>query len=253
MTFCLGMKVADGLVGIADTRVTTGTERITARKVTIHQHRQHTMFLMTSGLRSVRDKALTYFEEVIDQNDESFDRLYKAVNAFAAQIRRVAKEDKKAIEDSGLRFNLHALVGGQLENDSEHKLYLIYPEANWVEVGQGSPYVIIGESGYGKPLLDRVLRYETPLDLALKVGYLAFDATRTSATDVDFPLDIVLYRQGSFHMAEQRYTAEELKPTSDWWQQHMQLMVHEAPSEWIEKSLSQLDPAPSDPPRSQVL
>jgi putative proteasome-type protease len=240
MSFCLGMKVADGLVAIADTRVTTGTERITARKVTIHQHRQHTMFLMTSGLRSVRDKALTYFEEVIDQSDESFDRLYKSVNAFAAQIRRVAREDKKAIEEGGLRFNLHALVGGQLENDKEHKLYLIYPQANWVEVGQGSPYVIIGESGYGKPLLDRVLRYETPLETALKVGYLAFDATRTSATDVDFPLDIVLYRAGTFAMVEQRYTADELMPTSDWWQKHMQMIVSEAPADWIQSALGRL-------------
>ncbi len=241
MSFCLGMKVADGLVAIADTRVTTGTERITARKVTIHQHRQHSMFLMTSGLRSVRDKALTYFEEVIDQSDESFDRLYKAVNAFSSQIRRVAKEDKRAIEEGGLRFNLHALVGGQLENDAEHKLYLIYPQANWVEVGQGSPYVIIGETGYGKPLLDRVLRYDTQLETALKVGYLAFDATRTSATDVDFPLDIVLYRAGTFIMAEQRYTAEELMPTSDWWQKNMQKIVAEAPAEWMQKALDRLE------------
>lgn len=241
MSFCLGIKVAQGLVGIADTRVTTGTERITARKVTIHEHRQHSMFLMTSGLRSVRDKALTYFEEVIEESDESFDRMYKAVNSFSGQIRRVAKEDKRAIEESGLRFNLHALVGGQLENDKEHKLYLIYPQANWVEVGQGSPYVIIGESGYGKPLLDRVLRYDTPLDLALKVGYLAFDATRTSATDVDFPLDIVLYRKGTFVMAEQRYMAEELMPTSDWWQEHMQKIVSEVPADWIQKALDRLD------------
>jgi len=59
MTFCVGMKVQDGLVGIADTRITTGTEYITARKLTIHQHGKHSIFIMTSGLRSVRDKALT--------------------------------------------------------------------------------------------------------------------------------------------------------------------------------------------------
>jgi len=104
----------------------------------------------------------------------------------------------------------------------------------------GSPYVIIGESGYGKPLLDRVLRYQTPLETALKVGYLAFDATRTSATDVDFPLDIVLYRTGSFVMAEQRYTAEELMPTSDWWQENMQKIVAEAPAEWMKKAIDRL-------------
>ena len=129
MTFCLAMKVESGLVGIADTRVTTGSEHITARKVSIHQHGRHSMFLMTSGLRSARDKALTYFEETIEQNDEAFDKLYKAVNAFAQQVRRVAEEDKDALEESGLRFNLYAIVGGQLENDSEHKLYLLYPKA----------------------------------------------------------------------------------------------------------------------------
>jgi len=186
MTFCLGMKVQDGLIGIADTRVTTGVECITARKVSIHQHGRHSMFLMTSGLRSVRDKAVTYFEEVIGESDETFDKLYKAVNVLARQIRRVAEEDREPLDKSGLPFNLHALVGGQLENDPEHKLYLLYPAGNWVEVSEGTPYCIIGESGYGKPLLDRVLRYESSMDRALKVGFLALTppgpARRASST-----------------------------------------------------------------------
>ena len=139
MTFCLGMKVEDGLIGIADTRVTTGVECITARKVSIHQHGRHSMFLMTSGLRSVRDKAVTYFDEAISEGDQTFDKLFKAVNVFAAQIRRVAQEDKEALGKAGLTFDLHALVGGQLENDQEHKLYLIYPQGNWVEVSEGTP------------------------------------------------------------------------------------------------------------------
>ena len=117
MTFCLGIKTEQGLVGIADTRITTGTQRLTARKVSIHEYGGHPMFVMTSGLRSVRDKALTYFDEVIDESEHSFDRLYKAVNALARQIRRVAKEDEKALNKAGLRFNLHALVGGQLSGD----------------------------------------------------------------------------------------------------------------------------------------
>ena len=62
MTFCAAIKIQDGLIGVSDTRITSGSVRTTARKVTIHQHGKHSMFLMTSGLRSVRDKALTYFE-----------------------------------------------------------------------------------------------------------------------------------------------------------------------------------------------
>jgi len=147
MTFCLGMKVEEGLVGIADTRITTGTQRITARKVSIHEYGEHPIFVMTSGLRSVRDKALTYFEEVMEENEEPFDKLYKAVNSIARQIRRVAKEDKKALAEAGLRFNLHALVGGQLARDEEHKLYMLYPQGNWVEVGQVVEDTMLREKG----------------------------------------------------------------------------------------------------------
>src|SRR5258708_31170266 len=110
MTFCLAAKVHDGLVGIADTRLTTGSECITARKVSVHTHGQHSLFLMTSGLRSVRDKVVTYFEDVLESDDSSFDRLYKAVNALALQVRRVAAEDKEALEASNLNFTLHPLI-----------------------------------------------------------------------------------------------------------------------------------------------
>ena len=240
MTFCLGMKIEDGLVGIADTRVTTGAECITARKVSIHQHGRHSMFLMTSGLRAVRDKAVTYFEEAIGESDQSFDKLFKAVNVFAAQIRRVAEEDRGALYNAGLTFNLHALVGGQLEDDREHKLYLIYPQGNWVEVSEGTPYCIIGESGYGKPLLDRVLRYNSSMDLALKVGFLAFDATRTSSTNVEYPLDVVLYRSGTFDIIEHRFQKEELADISSWWQSRIHESVEKLPSKWIDRLIDLL-------------
>ena len=175
MTLCMSIKVSGGLVGIADTRVISGTERISVKKVTVRERPGHSMFLMTAGLRAIRDKAVTYFEEAIEEQDTSFDKLYKVVNAFAEQIRRVAEEDRSSIEASGLSFDVSALVGGQLEHDDEHKLYLLYPQGNWVEVAQGAPYFAIGESAYGKPILDRALHYETNMEDALKIAYLAFD------------------------------------------------------------------------------
>lgn len=243
MTFCLAMKVEEGLVGIADTRVTSGSEAITARKVTIQQHGRHSMFVMTSGLRSVRDKALTYFEEVLEEQDPRFDRLYKAVNALAEQVRRVASEDLHALEASNLIFDLHILVGGQLENDKEHKLYLLYPQTNWVEVSRGTPYFVIGETGYGKPLLDRALRYDTSLRDAVKIGFLAFDATRTSATDVYFPMDVVVYRRDTYHIEEHRYEQEELSGISGRWNEALRNLIDDVPVDWVERALP--EPAPN--------
>ena len=233
MTFCLAAKVQDGLVGIADTRLTTGSECITARKVSVHTHGQHSLFLMTSGLRSVRDKVVTYFEDVLDSEDAGYDRLYKAVNALAQQVRRVAAEDKEALEASNLNFNLHALIGGQMKSDREHKLYMMYPQANWVEVGEGTPYSIIGETGYGKPILDRTLKYSDSMPFALKVGCLAFDSTRISAANVDFPIDVVVYKRDSFEIIEHRYEKKDLLDISNWWQERLRESVRLLPSHWI--------------------
>ncbi len=238
MTFCLGMKVKDGLVGIADTRVTSGTERITARKVTVHQHGKHSLFLMTSGLRSVRDKALTYFEDVLEKSDVHT-RLYQVVNAFSDQIRRVAFEDQASLTSAGLHFNLYSLVGGQLEDDKEHKLYMIYPQGNWVEVGQSTPFYIIGESGYGKPILERTLNYESDLAFAAKVGFLAFNATITCAVDVDYPIDIVIYRKDRYEVVEQRFTRDDLIETAKFWHRNLQELATALPAPWLEGAFAE--------------
>lgn len=243
MTFCLSVKVEDGLVGIADSRITSGSECITARKVSVHTHGQHSLFVMTSGLRSVRDKVMTYFEEVLESGDTQFDRLYKAVNSLADQMRRAAAEDLEALEASKLQFNLHALVGGQMENDREHKLYLMYPQANWVEIGPGTPYSIIGETGYGKPILDRTLKYTDSMQFAMKVGCLAFDSTRISAANVDFPIDVVLYRRNSFQIVEHRYEKNDLLEISNWWQERLRESVRLLPSQWINAVFESMPPS----------
>ncbi len=222
MTFCLGMRCEEGLLAIADTRITSGTELSTAKKISVHQYENHSMFILTSGLRSIRDKALTYFEERLQSSSGELKKMYMAANVLAEELRRVRREDLQWLMEGGLYFDLHCIFGGQLEGDDQHRLYLIYPEGNWVEVRTGAPYVIIGESRYGKPILDRVWRHEQGLFEALRVGLLSFDATRTSASDVDYPVDTVLYRRGSFQMQEARFDADALNPLQRYWQTAMQ-------------------------------
>lgn len=241
MTFCLGVKVKEGLVGIADTRVTSGTECIRAQKITTYRGERYSFFMMTSGLRSVRDKSLTYFEEALDLRVGECDRLFKVVNLFAEQLRRVAREDREALQSAGLHFNMHGLIGGQMAADKEHKLFLLYPEGNWVEIGQGTPYHIIGASGYGKPVLDRTLQYGDSIRFALKVGCLAFDSTRISAADVDFPVDIVLYPINTFTLVEHRFEKKDLAETSSWWQERLRKSVTELPETWMEGLLQHVD------------
>jgi putative proteasome-type protease len=234
MTFCLGITVDQGLVGIADTRVVAGNECLTARKTATYQGPGFSFFVMNSGLRSARDKILLHFEEAFAQDTMARDRLFKVVNLFAKQVRRVSEEDGEALRQADLSFNAHSLIGGQMCGDSTHKLYLVYPEGNWVEIGPDTPYQIIGASGFGKPILERSLTPHDSMLYAFKVGILAFDATRLCAADVDFPMDVLLYTRGSFEMIEKRYQREDLRAISDWWQERMREAVHDLPAEWVE-------------------
>jgi len=241
MTFCLGMRTHEGLVGIADTLITSGTVLTKGKKLTCIQHGQGSIFLLTSGLRSVRDKTIIYFEEHLAELDKPYNRMFKVVNAFSRKIRQVAKEDKTYLKESGLQFNIHCLIGGQMPGDKEHSLYLVYPEGNWVEVSEETPYQIIGVPGYGKPVLDRTFSNQDSLAFAVKVGCLAFDSTRISAADVDFPVDLVLYRRDSFRMIEHRYEQDDLVDISTWWDDALREAIKNLPSEWMDRVLARLN------------
>jgi putative proteasome-type protease len=240
VTFCLGIKVSEGLVGIADTRVISGNENISARKINVYEIEGRSVFLMASGLRSVRDKAVAYFEEQLTHNEEPLDRLFKVANAFAAQIRRADQEDRKSLEQSGLSFNIFCLMGGRMEKDDEHKLYLIYPQGNWVEIGHGTPYHIIGSAGYGKPVLDRTLKYEDSMRFALKVGCLAFDSTRISAADVDFPIDVIVYFGDTGRLVRRRFEHDDLLEITEGWHERLRASVANLPSNWLDNFFNEI-------------
>lgn len=247
MTFCLGISIEEGLVGIADTRVSSGRESLTARKFASYQGPGFSFFIMNSGLRSLRDKLLLYFEDAFTKQSSARERLYKVVDLYAAQVRRLHGEEGKLLIDSDLRFNVHALIGGQMTSDSSHRLFMVYPEGNWVEIGPDTPYQIIGNGGYGKPILERSLKRADSLRYAFKVGILAFDATRLCASDVDFPLDVLLYRRGSGEIMEHRYEREDLAQISRWWQDRMRQAVDELPAEPVQTAFSRLKDQASGP------
>jgi len=244
MTYCLGIKVKDGLVAIADTRITSGTDTSIKVKIITEQKEKYSLFLMTSGLRSIRDKAIVYFREIIEK--EEYNKLYKAVNAFGEQVRRVAEEDKDFLEKSGFKFDLHTIIGGQLKDDEEHRLFLLYPEGNWVELGQSAPFVVIGNSGHGKAILNRTLNENSSMRLALKTGFLSFDSTRVSSNNVDFPIDVVLYEKDSFYIAEHRYEKKDLENVSAQWAEELKIALQNLPEEWMNITFNKLSKNKND-------
>ena len=245
MTYCLGIKIRDGLIGLSDGRITSGSQLSAARKVTIMGSGAHRFFIMNSGLRSVRDKTLAYLRrDMTKRPTESFSSMLDAVNAFTHCLRQVAAEDKEALEASKLTFNLHAIIGGRLADDREPTMFLVYPEGNWIEVDERTPYLSIGATAYGKPILDRALRYDTSMQTALKLAYLSFDSTRFSSADVGFPIDMVAMSNADSAWRQTQFDYDDLVDQRQWWNRNITDLAARMPDgPWIDKLMPNAQPS----------
>ncbi len=231
MTFCVGIKVREGIVMLADTQIVRGSEQVNKAKLAVSRHRDVSLFTMTSGLRSVRDKTVIYLDEQLAAVD-GLDRLYQIANLFGEQLRRVRIEDGPALEQANFAFNLHAIIGGCFPGDHEPTLFYVYPEGNWVEAAVDSPYFIIGRTPYGKPILDRLLTYETDLRTATALALLAFDATRASVTDVACPIDVGLVFASNRSSVWRRFESYEVEQVTTWWADRLAQSLRDIPREW---------------------
>lgn len=245
MTYCLAIKVQDGLVCLADGRITSGRQVTAARKVSLHGAAGAQFCIMTSGLRSLRDKTLAYLDRVLEtRNGRAAAGLLDAVELYAKCLRRVAREDRAALKSSSLAFDLHSLIAGRLPDDKEPTIFLVYPEGNWIEVDPRTPYLSIGHTAYGKPILDRALSVETPLTTALKLAYLSFDSCRTSAADVGFPIDLLVLPATEPRWREVHYDYDDLRDQRVWWNEHITRLADEMPDgPWVDALIPPTDGA----------
>ncbi len=237
MTFCIAVRVKEGIVALADTRIVKGGERLSKAKLALHLAPNGSFFTMTSGLRSVRDKMLIYGEEAMAKSEDSFTRLYEVVNLLGEQLRRVRNEDGDALQQGGFAFNLHAIVGGRLSEDTGPSLFLIYPEGNWIEINDDSPYFMIGRTPYGRPIMDRYLDINRPLNQATALALLAFDMTASSVTDVDYPIDVAIMRSNASEFVQGRYSSADLKGVTDHWYNAMAQSLLSMPDQWLQPLL----------------
>lgn len=244
MTFCLGLSVDGGVVALADTRIVAGHQVSSKFKLSELVVGDHAALVMTSGLRSVRDKVVARLEDDLASGRLQVRRLHELASAFGDTLRAVRDEDAESLEASGLTFNLNGILTGRLEGDDRPTVMHLYPEGNWVEAAPETPYVIIGRSPYGKPILDRLLRRETPLREALTLAYLAFDATAASVNDVGFPIDVGVLGVDDARFRRARLERSELDDARVWWNRRLGRAVSEFPVDWAHALLPPPEPTP---------
>jgi putative proteasome-type protease len=232
------MRVREGLIALSDGRVTAGSQMASARKMIMLGEEGERFFVMTSGLRSVRDKALAYLRREPTAREHGFGSMLEAVGVFSRCLRRVWEEDAEALAASELQFNLHALIGGRLPDDDQPTIFLVYPQGNWIEVDERTPYLSIGATAYGKPILDRALKYDTAMRHALKLAYLSFDSTRFSSTDVGYPIDVTTYLNADGRWRETHFEYEDLVEQRQWWNREITALAERMPDgPWVDTLL----------------
>jgi putative proteasome-type protease len=219
MTYCCGILVRDGLVMIGDTRTNAGLDNVsTFRKLHVFEEPgKYVMALATAGNLSLSQSVISLLNEGIE-NPETGVRerltdapsLFQAAQRIGRAIRIIHKNDASSLEESKLEFDVSFLFGGQIAG-RRLRLFMIYSAGNFIECTVDTPYLQIGEHKYGKPIIDRAVRYDTDLYDALKIGLISMDSTMRSNLAVGLPIDLVVIRRDAIR-TELSYRIEPGEP-----------------------------------------
>ena len=205
MTYCIGIRLETGLVFLSDSRTNAGLDHIASfRKMMIYERPgERFMVLLSAGNLSVSQsvRELLQVETIDAGKDEegltiwNCTSLFDAARVLGSTVRRVYAQDGPALKAAGIDFNASFILGGQI-GDEAMRMFLVYSPGNFIEATRETPYFQIGESKYGKPILDRVITTATPLDEAAKCALVSMDSTLKSNLSVGLPLDLLIYRSG---------------------------------------------------------
>jgi len=207
MTYCVAIKLNAGLVFLSDSRTNAGLDQIsTFRKMIVYEKPgDRFMVLLSAGNLSISQsiREILQVEQLKEHPDSepitiwNAKSMFDAARVLGAAIRHVYERDAESLKMAGVDFNVSLIFGGQI-NGEGMRLFQVYSAGNFIEATPETPYFQVGESKYGKPVLDRVINPTTPLDEAAKCALVSMDSTLKSNLSVGLPLDLVVYQVGDY-------------------------------------------------------
>ncbi|MGY6695319.1 MAG: peptidase [Roseinatronobacter sp.] len=212
MTYCVGLLLNEGLVLLSDTRTNAGLDNISVyRKMfTFEEPGERVIAMMTAGNLSVTQTTLARLTEAINDPDATHETsimkcesMLDVATLVGDMLSRVTAETKARMDRMNQAASASMIVAGQRKG-GRMRLFLIYREGNFIEATEDTPYLQIGEHKYGKPILDRVITAETPLEDARKAVLLSMDSTLRSNLSVGMPLDMVVIERDTMRLTDQR-------------------------------------------------
>jgi putative proteasome-type protease len=205
MTYCVAVKINAGMVFLSDSRTNAGLDQIsTFRKMIVYEKPgERFICLLSAGNLSISQsvREILQVEKLADPEGGEPITIWNAKSMFdvarvlGAAVRHVYQRDGEALQSAGVDFNVSMILGGQVEGEGM-RLFQVYSAGNFIEATAETAFFQIGESKYGKPVLDRVIAPQTPLDEAAKCVLISMDSTLKSNLSVGLPLDMAVYEAG---------------------------------------------------------
>ncbi|WP_369789070.1 peptidase [Rouxiella sp. WC2420] len=214
MTYCVAMRLSSGLVFVSDSRTNAGVDHIsTFRKLHVfHQSDERLLVIQSAGNLATTQSILSLLHRRCLDPDRpnmlNAESMYDAASLLGETVREVIARDSGANQGSMTDFSCNLLLGGQIMGEGM-RLFHIYPQGNFIEATHDTPYFQVGESKYGKPIIDRVLTYDTELDQAMQCALISMDSTLRSNLSVGLPLDVMIYPKDSFSKQQQHRITED--------------------------------------------
>lgn len=207
MTYCVGALLDAGLVFLSDSRTNAGVDQIsTFRKMFVfEQSGERVLVLMTSGNLAITQALVSILKSRLHAGDEveslfNVPNMFEAARHVGSTLREVHHMDAEGLAAFNIEFNAALILGGQIRGEPP-RLFTVYAAGNFIEATPDTTYFQIGESKYGKPIIDRTITSETPLDDAVKCALISMDSTMKSNLSVGLPLDLVCVRTDDFKVA----------------------------------------------------
>ena len=215
MTYCVGILLRDGLVMAADSRTNAGVDYVsTFRKMAVYElPGDRFIALMSAGNLATSQAVFSMVSERLEQGTEE-NSLFRVATIFNASrivgsvLREVMEMDGPYVRAEKANPSASFIIGGQIA-DRAVRLFQIYSAGNFIEATPETPFVQIGETKYGKPILDRVVDYDMPLTRAAKAALVSFDSTMRSNISVVPPIDLVTYRRDTIQAQHQAEISED--------------------------------------------
>jgi putative proteasome-type protease len=214
MTYCVATLLDTGMVFLADSRTNAGVDHVnTFRKMHVFERPgDRVLVLMTAGNLAITQAVVHWLRQNAAEPDS--ENLYTAANLFeaAAQVgealRRVHQRDAAALKEHGIDFSASFILGGQIRGE-EPRLFHVYAAGNFIEATLDTPYFQIGESKYGKPILDRVITRSSSLAEAAKCALISMDSSIRSNLSVGPPLDLLCFKRDELRVLLHRNITTE--------------------------------------------